>query len=454
MMSPIYLYPLLVSELPKWLEFQPPEIQNVVNTTQFKALKNQFCFLADAQGKLNIILVGCQDHYDLWSLGHCPFSLPEALYTFHPDWLKQQSPELIESLILGWELGSYRFDVFKPSERFPAKITLSDSQSLQRCQVFKETIFSIRNLINRPANDLTPETLLQHGAKLAEEYSGSAKMIFGQELLEHNYPAIYAVGKGSVHAPGLLDMRFGREDWPKVTLVGKGITFDSGGLDIKSSAHMGLMKKDMGGAAHALGLAQLILAQRLPVRLRVLIPAAENMVSDRCYRPGDVISTRKGTFVEITNTDAEGRLLLIDALSEAAAEKPDLLIDFATLTGAARTALGPDIPVYFTESDLLAEALNFYAVKEQDPLWRLPLYQPYKEYLKSSVAELVNSSNSPYAGAITAALFIQSFVNFSSWIHIDLMAWNLVDRPGRPQGGEAMAIRALYALIQSRYPLK
>jgi len=272
-------------------------------------------------------------------------------------------------------------------------------------------------------------------------------VIVGDELLKRNYPSIHAVGRASSRAPRLIDLRWGNRG-PKVTLVGKGVCFDSGGLDLKSSANMLQMKKDMGGAAHVLGLAQMIMAAGLPLRLRVLIPAVENSVSANAYRPLDIIRSRKGITVEIGNTDAEGRVILSDALAEADSEKPDLLIDMATLTGAARVALGPDLPALFANDDGLAEQALKHGKAADDPLWRMPLFKPYRKMIDSPVADINNSGDSPFAGSITAALFLADFVDPATrWIHLDIMAWNGRTRPGKPEGGEAVAIRGLYGMI-------
>ena len=286
--------------------------------------------------------------------------------------------------------------------------------------------------------------------RVGDAHGASVSTIVGEALLTQNYPAIHAVGRASDRAPRLIDLRWGRTG-PKITLVGKGVCFDSGGLDIKSASNMKLMKKDMGGAAHVLGLAQMIMAAQLPVRLRLLIPAVENSIAGNAFRPLDVLRTRKGLTVEVGNTDAEGRLILCDALAEADREGADLLIDCATLTGAARVALGPELPALFSNHDPTAEALIGHGLEERDPLWRLPLYKPYRRGLDSKVADLNNLWDSPFAGAITAALFLQEFVSAGTpWVHIDMMAWNSTARPGRPEGGEAMALRALYALVAER----
>lgn len=287
---------------------------------------------------------------------------------------------------------------------------------------------------------------------MADEFGAKVRDIVGSELLEQNYPMIHAVGRASEHDPRLIDMTWGDPEHPKVTLVGKGICFDSGGLNMKPGDSMRLMKKDMGGAAHTIGLAYLIMANKLPVRLRLLIPAAENAVSGNAFRPGDVIPTRKGLTVEIDNTDAEGRLVLCDALFEGASEKPDLMIDFATLTGACRVALGTDLPGFFTNQKQLAGDLMQAGEKISDPVWNLPLFRMYKEALHSEVADMVNSVPGPFGGAITAALYLEAFVEETPWVHFDVMAWNRRALRGKPVGGEAMGMRAMFEYLRQRYP--
>jgi leucyl aminopeptidase len=278
------------------------------------------------------------------------------------------------------------------------------------------------------------------------------RAIVGDDLLKENFPLVYAVGKASTRAPRLIDLRWGDAKNPKVALVGKGVVFDTGGLDIKPSAGMLLMKKDMGGAASALGLASMIMSAKLPLYLRVIIPAVENAISGEAFRPGDVFKSRKGTTVEIGNTDAEGRLILADALALADEEAPDLIVDFSTLTGAARVALGPELPAAFTDDEKLAAALSSVAAREADPFWRLPLWRPYQSMLDSKIADTNNVSSSAFAGAITAALFLSRFVERAkSWLHFDLYAWNSSSKPGRPEGGEAQTIRALFTFLQERY---
>jgi leucyl aminopeptidase len=315
-----------------------------------------------------------------------------------------------------------------------------------------EGITLCRNLINTPASDMGPEELATAGTLIAERHGATSSILVGEQLLEHNYPMVHAVGRASSRAPRLFDLRWGSLQHPKLTLVGKGVCFDSGGLDIKPAADMKLMKKDMGGAALVLGVAHVLMSLKLPVRLRVLVPAVENSVSGNAMRPLDVLPSRKGLTVEIGNTDAEGRLILADALTEACTESPDLLIDAATLTGAARVALGAALPALFSTDDAAAEALLATGRSTGDPLWRLPLHEPYRKSLDSKVADLNNISSDSYGGAITAALFLREFVaKKQSWMHIDTMGWNLESRPGRPYGGEALGLRALVDMLVARY---
>jgi leucyl aminopeptidase len=316
-----------------------------------------------------------------------------------------------------------------------------------------EATFLVRDLINTPASDMGPAELVAAVEAEGRRFAARCTVIEGEDLLTRNYPAIHAVGRASPRAPRLVDLVWGDDAWPRVTLVGKGVCFDSGGLDIKPSSAMKLMKKDMGGAAIMLGLARMVMAAGLKVRLRLLIPAVENSISGNAMRPLDVVATRRGLSVEIGNTDAEGRVILADALAEAASEKPSLLLDAATLTGAARVALGTELPALFANDDALAEAILSSGRDSLDPLWRLPLWAPYRRHLKGKTADLNNAPDLPSAGAITAALFLAEFVEpWCPWGHIDVMAWNTESRPGRPEGGEAMAMRALFRMLAERFP--
>ena len=321
-----------------------------------------------------------------------------------------------------------------------------------RVNAMAQAVSLVRDLINTPAEDMGPSELAAEARKLGRRFKADVKVITGNALLKQNYPTIHAVGRASDDAPRLIDLRWGRKSDPKVSIVGKGVCFDTGGLDLKSAAGMLRMKKDMGGGAHALGLASLIMALKLPVRLRMLVPAVENNVAGNSIRPLDVVKTRKGITVEIGNTDAEGRLVMCDALADADSEKPDLIVDFATLTGAARVAVGTDLAAMFTNSDELAADLEKAARAVNDPLWRMPLWQPYRKLLDSKVADINNVSEGGFAGAITAALYLQEFVGEgTAWAHFDIMAWNTMPRPGRPVGGEAQGLRAVFEMLERRY---
>jgi len=353
----------------------------------------------------------------------------------------------------GWAHGSYRFDRYRTSPRTVNVARLVPPATADMSYVLSaaDATAMARDLINTPAGDLDPAGLAARAMQVAAQLGAQATEVTGKTLAER-FPAIHAVGRAAASPPRLIDLHWGDETDPKVTLVGKGVCFDSGGLDIKPAAGMLLMKKDMGGAACVLALARIIIESRLRVRLRVLIPAVENAISGDAYRPGDVLRTRKGLTVEVGNTDAEGRLVLCDALAEADAEEPALLIDLATLTGAARVALGPDLPALFGNRSETVEAAARHGRLLGDPLWPLPLWSGYDDELASKVADLNNVSSSGFAGAIIGGLFLRRFVAAETdWLHIDLYAWNAKERPGRPVGGEAQTVRALYALLTERY---
>ena len=384
-----------------------------------------------------------------------PF-LPGKLATLLPGgiWRFVSPPADPRLAALAFALQGYRFSRYRAAEEKDQAPRLElphgvDGAALSRVV---EAVFLVRDLINTPANDLGPAEIEEAVRGLAKRFGASIRSVVGDDLLKENFRLVHAVGKASARAPRLIDLRWGEAKHPKVALVGKGVVFDTGGLDIKPSSAMLLMKKDMGGAASALGLAAMIMDAKLPVHLRLIIPAVENAVSGSAFRPGDVFKSRKGATVEIGNTDAEGRLILADALALADEEAPDLIVDFSTLTGAARVALGPELPAAFTDDDKLAAELAGFAAREADPFWRLPLWRPYQSMLDSKIADTNNVSASAFAGAITAALFLSRFVERAkSWLHFDLFAWNPTSKPARPEGGEAQTIRALYALLRERY---
>ncbi|WP_346906788.1 leucyl aminopeptidase family protein [uncultured Roseibium sp.] len=359
-----------------------------------------------------------------------------------------------EFAVLGFALSSYRFEKYRKNGAARARLVVPATVDLARVDAILKGVQIARDLINIPANDLGPQELAAEIRSLFVENGGTGEIIEGDALLERGFPMVHAVGRASSREPRLADFTWGPEDAPKVTLVGKGVIFDTGGLDIKPSSAMLLMKKDMGGAANVLGLAAMIMAAELPVRLRVIVPCVENAISGSAFRPGDVLPSRKGLTVEIGNTDAEGRLVLADALALADEEEPDLLVDMATLTGAARVALGPDLPPFFTDDEDLAEEIALVAEASADPLWRLPLWQPYMKYLDSKIADInhINTTGAGFAGSITAALFLSRFVGKAqSWVHFDIYGWTPMDKPGKPAGGEAQGIRCLFDLISERY---
>lgn len=431
-----------------WLKAQTPFNRHWIEANRFDAKPASYCLLPDKDGRLGGVVCGVEEKLDAWSIAHLPTQLPPQTF-----WLEGKlTPPQATQLTLGWVLANYNFNRYKKNDGKPPILLAPKGCDTAYVQAMSASMCWARDLINTPANDMHPQALAEEAVQLAKKHKAKLSVITGEALLKENYPVIYTVGKASSIAPRLVDMTFARKGAPKVTLVGKGVCFDSGGLDIKSASGMKLMKKDMGGAAAVLALARALVETHVPVQLRVLLPIVENAVSGNAMRPLDIVPTRKGITVEIGNTDAEGRLILCDALYEADQDAPDLLIDCATLTGAARVALGADMPAFFTPDDTLADQVMRHSAREGDPLWRLPLWKPYRKQLDTPSADLSNDPDSSYGGAITAALYLQEFVSkTSAWLHIDMMAWNQNTRPGRPVGGEAMAVRALYALIKERY---
>lgn len=444
----IPLIPILESDFTAWIAHQEAWLQCWLKATGFTAKADSFSLVPGPDGQLQRVLVGMARPDDLWALSSLPTQLPEG------DYLLEGSlePRQQERLTLGWALGAYQFTRYKAPKRAAARLALTPAANAERIQRQSEAVTLTRDLINTPAEDLMPEDLAEATEALGRLFGAVVTQTVGDALLRDHFPVIHAVGRASTHPPRLLDLRWGNPAHPKVTLIGKGVCFDSGGLDLKPASAMRWMKKDMGGAATVLGLARLVMSSGLPVRLRLLIPAVDNAVAGNAFRPGDVLRSRQGRTIEIHNTDAEGRLILCDALTEGAAEHPEVLLDFATLTGAARVALGAEVPALFCTEDTLAAGLLAAAEREQDPCWRLPLHSAYRELLNSKIADIANASDSSYAGAITAALFLREFVpDGIPWAHFDLMAWNLKTKPGRPEGGEAMTLRAVFAWLEERY---
>lgn len=426
----------------------PQAQQHWLDRNDFSIKSGKLCALPDSDGEIERYLCAVPDLNDPFAIADLPMRLPVGLYQLEGSGVKNH----LVSLATGWGLGSYQFSRYKKPRRMPAQLKLPSSADLPRIHEITEATRLVRDLINTPAEDMMPQHLAETVETLAKNHGAQFAQIVGEDLLAENYPCIHTVGRASVHPPRLLDLRWGNESDPKITLVGKGISFDSGGLDIKPAAGMRSMKKDMGGAAHAIGLAQLIMSLDLPVRLRLMVASAENAISANSFRPGDVITTRAGITVEIDNTDAEGRLVLCDALAEASGEEPQLMVDFATLTGAARVAVGTEMAAFFSSSPAVATQLYEAADRVSDPVWQLPLYKGYLSFLKSHVADLQNAASTPLGGAITAALYLQKFVAKKiDWLHFDIMAWNIRNRPGRPVGGEAMGLRAMFEMLEQRY---
>lgn len=440
---PISIELIAAEQFASWSENQDATSRAWIERTGFKARAGQFTWLPDGTGQPSRVVAGYNGKFDLSTLGDLPNKLPADIYT-----LTSTVPDIA---LIGWGLGAYRFDRYKARDRNAARLLLTDDALRLRVEAIVSSSNLGRDLINTGADDLRPSHLATAVQSVGAEFGARVEVTTGQALLARGFRTIHAVGRAAEDPPCLIDLRWGNPASPRLTLVGKGVCFDSGGLDIKPSSGMRWMKKDMGGAAIALGLARLIMSERLPVCLRLLVPAVENAISGNAYRPGDVIRSYGGITIEVDNTDAEGRLILCDAMSLACEEKPDLLIDFATLTGAARSAVGAEISAMFATSDRTAADLYDAGVRQDDPVWRLPLHAAYADMLRSSVADVVNSPSSPYGGAITAALFLRKFTGDTEWVHFDTNAFNTRARAGRPEGGEVMSLRATFDYLRSRY---
>jgi len=432
-----------------WLKAQPERVRQAVAAQGFKGDGFQLAILpGERDGWSALAGVANVDELSPWCLARAAEALPEGSYR-----VAGRGPG---PATLGWLLGQYRFDRYKKDKNGKGdRILLTDEpKRIEESVWLAESTFLVRDLVNMPAGDLGPAELQAAVEAVADECGAKLRVTSGKALAQE-YPMVAAVGAAAVEerAPRLIELEWGDQRHPRIALVGKGVCFDSGGLDIKPSSGMRLMKKDMGGAAHALGLARLVIRANLPVRLHLLIPAVENAVSGGAFRPGDILRSRKGLTVEIGNTDAEGRLILADALARAGEDKPELILDFATLTGAARVALGPDLPALFANDDSLAAELLAKGESVSDPLWRMPLWKHYEEMLSSDVADLGNVSDAPLAGAVTAALFLQKFVPEGvPWAHLDTFSWRPAAKPGRPKGGDAQGMRAAFELLRARYP--
>ena len=433
------------------LEVLPAAARQFAAANAFTGKAGQCLIVPDASGAIAQVLFGLEDDdnnrtRDLFRPGQLGTLLPPGTYRF------ANKPHDERLAALAFALGQYRFRRYRKADPVETRLALANTVDAQEVSRVAEAATLARDLINTPANDMGPQELADAARQVAERYGARFSSVVGDDLLTQNFPLIHAVGMASTRAPRLIDFSWGDPAHPKVTLVGKGVCFDTGGLDLKPSSGMLIMKKDMGGAANVLALAQMVMDARLKLRLRVLIPAVENAVAGNAFRPLDVLFSRKGITVEIGNTDAEGRLILADALALGDEEKPELLIDMGTLTGAARVALGPDLPPFYTDDETLAADLARFARQENDPLWRMPLWPPYDAWLDSKVASLTNAPSGTFAGSITCALFLQRFVEHArSWLHFDIYGWTPTARPARPEGGECQGARALYKLLAERY---
>lgn len=444
----IPIHPMTPDGLEDWRATAPESGRAWVDSQGFAAEPGELCQVPGDGGRPARVLVGVERPGALYGLGALPYSLPPGDYRLEVDWGAEEQ----EKTLVGWALGAYRFNRYRKPEREPARLAFPKGANRDRIRHLAAAVTRVRDLINTPTEDMGPAELAAVMAKIADDHGARCLQVTGDELKRAGFPAVHAVGRASHREPRMVELTWGRADHPAVAIVGKGVCFDTGGLNIKGGEGMRLMKKDMGGAAHAVALAELVMAEKLPLNLRVLVPAVENAVGPDSYRPGDVVATRKGLTVEIGNTDAEGRVILADALTAAAEDRPELILDFATLTGAARIALGPDLPATYANDEDVARELLAAGIRTDDPLWRMPLYQPYEEFLRSPVADLNNMANTPFAGSITAALFLQRFIMDNlPWVHMDVYGWNAKERPGRPEGGEAFGVRAAFDYLERRF---
>jgi len=432
------------AQYPAWLASQPEAIRGWLQGQNFNGSAHTAALLPGSEGLAGAV-IGIGDRGDAYSYAHAPHALPEGSVWQLASPLADDEQALLQ---LGWGLGSYRFDRYRKRNRQPAQLLAAPQGEV--AELIRASL-RVRDWVNTPSEDMGPQHLEDAARALAQAHDAQLEVISGDDLLKQNFPAIHAVGRASHRAPRLIVLRWGKDSDPALAVVGKGVCFDTGGLDLKPADGMRNMKKDMGGAAHALALAGLVMAQQLPVRLTLLVPAVENAIGPDAFRPGEVIATRKGLSIEIDNTDAEGRVILCDALTLASEQNPDLVLDFATLTGAARIALGPDLPALFSNDDTVANQWLQAGDATRDPVWRMPLWRPYLRYLSSGIADLANAG-SRMAGSVTAALYLERFLEDGQrWAHLDVYAWNDGERPGRPAGGEALALRSAWTMLKVRY---
>ena len=429
----------------KLLENDPfPSARSIAEGQDFTGAAGQIVLVPGDKGDLARVLYGLGKGKDALAVAGLSAKLPKGTYR-----VLASGGLRFDQIAAGWADGAYRFDRYLKDKAAPPQLLLPEGQDADALSREADACALLRDLVNTPAADMGPQDIQATISDMAERFGATLTTIIGDALLEQNYPMVHAVGRAAVYEPRFMELEWGNPSHPKLALVGKGVTFDSGGLDIKPGSGMRIMKKDMGGSAHVIALAQLIMSANLPVHLKLYVPSVENAVAGNAFRPGDVLSSRKGLTVEIDNTDAEGRLILADAIARACEEKPDLLIDFATLTGAARVALGPDLAPFYTDDEDIADAIEAGSKASGDPVWRMPLWDPYLADLKSPIADLVNSGGR-FAGSITAALFLKQFVDAPSWMHFDVWAWRL-GKYGRPEGAAPCGLRAAWSMLQTRF---
>ena len=438
------LYIIETKSFDNWLSKQPTFRKNWLSAIFKNSEKTIIC--PNSEGKIDCVvdIVNSLEH--AFCASRLPAKLPAG------DYFLQNSQEHLFNIGFSWLMGSYQYNHFKSAQNDPVKLNIDDQECYKNILTQARATYLVRDLINTPAENMTPKAIAEVAENMGKEFGASFSQLVDHELIDNNYPLIYAVGRASQNSPRLIELNWGNQAHPEVCLVGKGVCFDTGGLQLKNKEGMKLMKKDMGGAAHVLGLAQMIMTEKLPVKLRVLIPAVENAIGPTAMRPGDVLNTRSGKTIEVVNTDAEGRLILADALFEACSNQPALVIDFATLTGAMRMALGTELPGFFCNNEQIANDLHSSGLEALDSVWRMPLHQDYKRFYKSQIADFINCSSAPQGKAIAAALLLEEFIQpGTNWLHFDVMGYNLSEQYGCPKGGEAQGLRAVFGYLKSSF---